>query len=107
MTSLKHQTGIVPNGRRFDAVSGSSRTVTHGTRTILAHILRLNINLAVWQRAVPEQIAAWLRRYLPKGGPVLTSDLDLRIPAACVPGELMAALVHRAIPCGSFHLFRN
>jgi hypothetical protein len=97
MISIAPQTGTGRNGGWLLGDRGASHIVNCPTRTVLAHILRPGINLAVWRRSVPAPIAAWLQAYSLEDRSLLTSDLDLRIPAACVPGELATAIAHPAI----------
>jgi Protein of unknown function (DUF1826) len=70
----------------------AAHTVRRPSRAALTHILRPGINLAVWQRSVPAAIANWIKTGALNGTPLLSSDLDLRIPAACVPAALATAL---------------
>jgi len=61
-------------------------------RAILTHILQPGINLAVWRRDTPDPIAAWLRACPLEDTPLLSSDIDITVPAVCVPTELAAAV---------------
>jgi hypothetical protein len=67
-------------------------TISSSHRSALAHILRPHINLAVWRREVPTPISNWLSRCSAEEVATRSRDIDICVPAACVPASLGAAI---------------
>jgi hypothetical protein len=92
VTSMAFQTATAGDTGPLRDRGSPAHTVRRPSRTALTHILRPGINLAIWQRSVPAAIANWIKTGALNGRPLLSSDLDLRIPAACVPAALATAI---------------
>jgi hypothetical protein len=74
-----------------------SHVVARPDRTVLAHILRNGINLAIWQRPVPTPILDWVSE-APLDHLLFTfRDIDFEGPAACT-GALLAAKIRSHTP---------
>lgn len=71
---------------------GSEHTVVRSERIGLTHILRPEINLAVWQRDVPSEISIWLSRIRGEDLAARPRDIDRRLPAGNVATALLSEL---------------
>lgn len=92
MTSMGFRTATAGDADLLRDRGNPAHTVRRPSRTALTHIIRPGINLAIWQRSVPTAIANWIQTSSLDGRPLLSSDLDLKIPAACVPVALATAI---------------
>lgn len=66
--------------------------VVRSERIGLTHILRPEINLAVWQRDVPSVISIWLSRIRGEDLAARPRDIDLGLPAGNVAAALLSEL---------------
>lgn len=79
------------------ALEGLSDHVIFGSsKVVLFEIRRPEINLAVWRRDVPRVIAAWLRTPFAIRIFETRGDIDLRLPAPCVPALVAAYFTFEA-----------
>jgi Protein of unknown function (DUF1826) len=69
-----------------------SHVIARADRTVLAHIPRSGINLAVWQRPAPDPIVTWLRAASLSDLLFTFREIDFEGPAACI-GALLAAKI--------------
>ena len=69
-----------------------SHVIARADRNVLAHILRSGVNLAIWQRPVPNAIVHWLRKAALDDLPSTFRDIDFEGPAADVGGLLAARM---------------
>ena len=67
-------------------------TIIGAHRTVLADVLRPNVSLAVWRRGVPTPISNWLSQCSAEEIATGSCDIDISIPAACVPASLCATI---------------
>jgi Protein of unknown function (DUF1826) len=75
-----------------DRAHGSAHVIARADRTVLAQILRPGINLAIWRRGVPSPVAAWLATSSAGELAGTAQDVELGVPAACVPASLSAKI---------------
>ena len=66
------------------------------SKEVLLRIERPEINLAVWRRDVPRVIAAWLRMPFAIRLFETRGDIDLQLPAPCVPAFVAAYFTFEA-----------
>lgn len=79
-------------GQRAGPNNGSEHVVVRPERIGLTHILRPEINLAVWQRDVPSEISIWLSRIRSEDLAARPRDIDRRLPAGDVAAALLSEL---------------
>jgi len=87
---VKHSHSIAQQYGRLD--DGREHAVVRSERIGLTHILRPEINLAVWQRDVPAAISTWLSRFDGEDLPTQSHDIDRPLRIEDVAATLLSEL---------------
>jgi hypothetical protein len=92
MTSMTNRIEVIDAPSISAVAHKAPHTISSSHRSALAHILKPHINLAVWRREVPTPISNWLSRCSVEEVTTRSRDIDICVPAACVPASLGAAI---------------